>query len=88
VTLTVALNAPQGYRLMDLELPSNRPVPLRNAALRVVLTHAPSPDTVLTLTTDALGQVTFDAPGAPILAVQVTDAYDNHGSRVGPPGPP
>lgn len=88
VTLTVTLNAEQGYRLMDLELPSNRPVPLRRAALRVVLTHGPAPDTVLTLTTDAQGQVTFDEPGATILAVHVTDAHDNQGSRPGPPGPP
>ena len=81
VTLTVALNAPQGYRLMDLELPSNRPVPLRGAAITIVLTHASGPDTELERTTDAQGQVTFTAPAEAIVSATVTDAHGNQGTH-------
>lgn len=79
VTVTTALNAPRGYRLMDLELPSNRPVPLRDAALHIVLTHATGPDTTMDLTTDAQGRVTFPEPATPIVTVHVTDPNDNEG---------
>jgi hypothetical protein len=80
VTVTVALNAPQGYRLMDLELPSNRAVPLRGAALSIVLTHATGPNTELALVTDAQGQVTFTAPAEPIVSTTVTDPHGNQGT--------
>jgi hypothetical protein len=79
LTLTVSLNAAQGYRLLDLELPSNRAVPLRQTALQITLTHAVGPDTLLALSTDDLGQLTFDEPGAPVLSVRVTDPHDNEG---------
>ena len=36
-TVTAAYHAPNGVRLLDLVVPSNRPVPLRSVPVRIVL---------------------------------------------------
>jgi hypothetical protein len=75
------MHAPKGYRLLDLAVPSNRPVPLRGVALDVTVTHASGPDTIAQATTDADGIATIDdadAEGA-VASVTVTDLHGNVG---------
>jgi neutral ceramidase len=83
VNLTVSLNAPQGYRLLDLDLASNRPVPLRAALLHLVLTHDVGPDTTLDVTTDAQGNAQFPETTT-VVSVRVRDAHDNEGTATLP----
>ncbi|MCA9533424.1 MAG: neutral/alkaline non-lysosomal ceramidase N-terminal domain-containing protein [Myxococcales bacterium] len=80
VSVSVALEAPRGYRLLDLQLPSNRPVPLRGVAVTLQLTHESGPDTELELVTDAAGSVTFADAGGLVVQVHVTDGFGNVGS--------
>src|SRR5690606_15085018 len=84
--VTVASNwhAPKGFRLLDMQLPSNVPVPLRaqQVTIRAYAAGDVPVGTPQVLTTDAQGRVTHDfgAAAATIVRVDVTDAFMNNGS--------
>jgi neutral ceramidase len=79
LTLTSTLAAPEGYRLLDLAVPSNRPVPYRTQPVTVELLDGgggvlDSRD----VTTGADGVVAFDDPDvATAVSVRVTDRFGN-----------
>jgi hypothetical protein len=78
LTLTATLSAPKGFRLLDLQAPSNRPVPLRQQALTIELLAA---DTVLfsgAAETSDTGVVTLDrAEVTTATSVRITDEHGN-----------
>lgn len=80
---TVELSAPKGYRLLHLQLPSNRPVPQVEAVYTVVLTL----DDMTTVTYtdvqgDANGAWSLDAgdDAARVTRVRATDPFGNTGA--------
>jgi neutral ceramidase len=79
VQLAVSLHAPQGYRLMDLELASNGPIPLRSQALEVTLIHASGPDSNMSVMTTDAGVVTIPASMEAPVEIRVRDAHGNAG---------
>jgi len=84
ITVKASLLAPKGYRLMDLALPSNRPVPLRAKAVTVT-GFDPAGLAVGTAqagTTSATGEVVVDfGAGSPtVVRVEVVDADGNTGT--------
>jgi neutral ceramidase len=80
ILITTRLHAPVGYRLLDMNEPSNRPVPLRNAEVSVRLVQTDGPDIELSATTGGDGVIAVD-PGVPdVESVEVTDAFGNLGS--------
>ncbi|MBZ0231464.1 MAG: hypothetical protein K8M05_03880 [Deltaproteobacteria bacterium] len=84
--VTVASNwhAPKGYRLLDMQLDSNVPVPLRmqEVTIRAYAAGDVLVGTPQTLTTDAQGRVTHDfgAAAATIVRIDVRDGFMNNGS--------
>jgi hypothetical protein len=77
IRATALWHAPKGWRLMDLSLMSNQPVPIRGQQVTVALLGAA--DAVLassTITTDASG-VAQVADNALALKVRVTDRFGN-----------
>ncbi|HWO17348.1 MAG TPA: hypothetical protein VNO30_01185 [Kofleriaceae bacterium] len=77
VSAGVRLHAPKGWRLLDLALPSNQPVPVRSQPVTVALLDAAGTQlTSAQVTTDAGGAVqVLDVPLA--RSVRVTDRYGN-----------
>lgn len=79
ITVTSTLLAPRGYRLLDLSVASNGPVPYRTQDVTVELLAAG--DVVLdsrAVTTDGNGVVSFDdADVATAVTVRVTDSFGN-----------
>ena len=84
VRVFVSLHAPKGYRLLDLAMSSNRPVPLRGKAITVVGFNAGNMPVGPAVggTLNAAGETTVDlgAAGATAVRVEVTDADGNRGS--------
>lgn len=77
VRVNVAWHAPKGWRLMDLDLKSNQPVPIRSQAVTVALLGAGN--TVVAqanATTDAAGFVEIPNNGT-ATTVRVTDRFGN-----------
>ncbi len=80
ISATVHIHAPKGYRLLDLEIPSNTPVPVREGLFDVELTL--SSGGPLTFTGESIaadGSLTVDAgsDAANVTQVKVTDAFGN-----------
>jgi neutral ceramidase len=73
----VRLHAPKGWRLLDLALPSNQPVPVRGQQVTVTLLDGSgTPLTTADVTTDASGLAqVLDVPLA--RSVRITDRYGN-----------
>ncbi|MBX3156023.1 MAG: hypothetical protein KF773_08485 [Deltaproteobacteria bacterium] len=80
VTFQATWHAPKGWRLMDMALPSNQPVPVRAQQVTVALLGAGGATLLsTTVTTGANGQVQVaDAAGAQ--QVRVTDRFGNQGT--------
>ena len=76
ISARVSYDAPRGWRAMDLELPSNRPVPLRSQEVIVRCYDGLALIETTTLDTDASGNVTVD-PGAPTTRIEVEDRFGN-----------
>ncbi len=79
LTANVRLHAPLGYRLLDLDLSSNRPVPVRSQDVTVELLDGGSSviDT-RTIATSADGAVSFDdADVATAVSVRIRDRFGN-----------
>jgi neutral ceramidase len=77
ITTTVRVHAPKGWRLMDMALMSNQPIPERSQAVQVELLGAA--DAVLStqnLTTDGNGAVSVP-DNAAALKVRITDRFNN-----------
>lgn len=84
IQIGVAWSAPQGWRLMDMSLPSNAPVPVRSQAATVELLDG-SGATLATaqVTTDANGSASV-ADSASAAQVRVTDRFGNAGTAALP----
>ena len=80
-TATVTIADTKGYRLLDMDSPSNAPVPVRASSLQVTLSR-PGGDIVATASTDASGRLQIDAgaEAAQVTAVAVQDSFGNSGS--------
>ncbi len=76
ITADVAWHAVNGSRLMDMNLNSNDPVPVRSQAVTVVLVGAAGTLATVSGTTDAAGKVTVPDNAAATTA-QITDAFGN-----------
>ncbi len=84
ISAEVSLHAPQGYRLLDLANPSNRPVRVKDNAVTVVRKDAGGAaiGAPRAGTTSATGVVTVDfgASAATVVTVEITDSFGNVGS--------
>jgi hypothetical protein len=79
LTATVRLHAAKGFRLLDLNADSNRPVPLRSQDVTVDLLNGGGAtiDTRV-VTTSADGAISFDDPDvATAVSVRVVDRFGN-----------
>jgi neutral ceramidase len=77
ITATVTWHARIGWRLMDMNLPSNQPVPVRSQQVSVTLVAANGVDiTSSSATTDANG-VASVADNANAAQVRITDRFGN-----------
>jgi neutral ceramidase len=79
VTATVTLEAPDGFRLLDLELPSNRPVPARTQPVTWELLDGTG-GALATGSADssATGELAIDDAAVPTaVTVRVTDRFGN-----------
>lgn len=79
----IAIHAPKGYRLLDMDLPSNAPVPLRSGTFEVSLQTSGAPLNFSGVTTNAQGLLSVDAGGQAddVVSITVTDAFGNTGTR-------
>lgn len=78
VSGTIALDAPKGYRLLDMSAPSNRPVPYANQALTLTFTATGQTLTTSTTTSDAAGKWAVNNPASQSADhVTITDAHGN-----------
>jgi neutral ceramidase len=83
---TITLDAPKGYRLLDMSLPSNRPVPYVGQTLSVAFTSGGNPVTSGTATSDATGKWSFTNPLTQNAdKVTITDSHGNSVSFSLPP---
>ena len=84
ITVVSNWHAPKGFRIMDLNLNSNVPVPLRTQSVTVTgFTSAGAQVGVSqTVTTDAQGRVTVDfgAAASTVSRVDVRDGFNNTGT--------
>jgi neutral ceramidase len=83
IAATVRIEAPKGFRLLDMQLPSNQPVPVRGGTFTVELTLSAGDPIVETgVAIDASGTLTVDAgaDAANVTGVTVTDRFGNSGS--------
>jgi hypothetical protein len=83
VTVATNWNAPRGYRLLHMSLPSNTPVPLVSRPVAVqARAGAVAVGGVQNVTTDAQGRVTIDygAAAATITSVEIADEHGNGGT--------
>lgn len=77
ITATVSWHAPKGWRLMDMALPSNQPVPVRGQAVTVALLDAGNAQlSTASATTDVSGAVSV-ANNASATQVRITDRFGN-----------
>ncbi len=83
ISANTTLHAPQGYRLLDMQAPSNRPVPIRGGVFRVELARNSGAPMVFTnVAVSEQGTLSVDAGGqaGQVTGVTVTDAFGNSGS--------
>jgi neutral ceramidase len=73
---TVRWHAPKGWRLMDLALMSNQPVPVRNQVVVVEVRNGTTVLNTVSLTTDGIGVVTVQ-DNAAANNIRVSDRYGN-----------
>jgi hypothetical protein len=86
VSGTITLDAPKGWRLLDMSLPSNRPVPYANQALTLVFTSGGIQVATGTATSDATGQWALTNPATQNADhVTLTDAHGNSVTLALPP---
>jgi neutral ceramidase len=79
-SVRVSLHAPKGYRALDLDLPSNRVVPLRGEDVTVRFKNAGGTTLATeTATTDASGTVSVDG-GTPATNATEVEVEDSHGN--------
>jgi neutral ceramidase len=77
IAVTVSWHAQKGFRLMDMNLPSNQPVPVRSQQVTVALLDASNAQLSSSAqTTDASGAVSV-ANNASATQVKVTDRFGN-----------
>jgi hypothetical protein len=77
IAVTVTWHAQKGFRLMDMNLPSNQPVPVRSQQVTVALLDAGGTQLSSSAqTTDASGAVSV-ANNASATQVKVTDRFGN-----------
>jgi hypothetical protein len=77
ITANVSWHAQTGWRLMDMDMPSNHPVPVRSQQVTVALLDASNAQLFsTTATTDASGAVSV-ANNAQATQVQITDRFGN-----------
>jgi len=75
---TISLDAPAGYRLLDMNLPSNKPVPYVNQALTLTFTANGATLTTSTTTSDASGAWAVTNPASQSADhVTITDSHGN-----------
>lgn len=82
VDVDVHVHAPKGYRLLDMALPSNRPVPVRTGRFSLVITTTGGATTDyndIAVNTDGRLSVDIGAAAADLVQVQVTDEHGNVG---------
>ena len=73
----VTYHAPKGWRLLDMNAPSNRPVPVRTQSVTVTLRNGAGVAVASeVVTTDAMGIATV-ADNALAVSVQITDRFGN-----------
>jgi len=80
ITATVRINAPKGYRLLDMEVDSNKPVPVREGLFDVELTLSsggPRNFDDQAIASDGTLSVDAGSDAANVTHVRVTDAYGN-----------
>jgi neutral ceramidase len=77
--IRVSLNAPEGYRALDLSLPSNRAVPMRLSPVTVRFRDAGGAQVGTTElgATDSGGNVTVDGGAVSATQIEVEDVYGN-----------
>lgn len=75
--VAVSLHAPRGYRLLDMEVASNTPVPVRAGDFTVTLEGTAGPAQVVTIGAD--GTLTIDAgvDADSVTGITLVDAYGN-----------
>jgi neutral ceramidase len=76
IRTTVRYHAPKGWRLMDMLLMSNQPVPLRSQVVNVEVRNGSTVLNTMSLTTDPNGVVTVP-DNAAANNVQVSDRFGN-----------
>jgi hypothetical protein len=75
---TVRMHAPKGWRLMDMDLTSNQPVPVRGQPVTIdVRDSGNGVISTATANTDASGVIEVDDPGSSATSVKVTDRFGN-----------
>jgi len=83
IETTVRLHAPKGYRLLDMDLPSNQPVPVRGGLFTVVLEVSGGTTLEFTdVSSSDEGLLSVDAgdQAAQVTNVVVTDVFGNSGT--------
>jgi hypothetical protein len=79
IRTTVRLHAPKGYRLMDMSLASNQPVPVRSEQVTYELLDGTTVLSTATATTDTTG--VFSVPdNASATSIRITDRFGNVGT--------
>jgi neutral ceramidase len=80
VTATVTIEAPRGFRLLDLAVPSNRPVPLRSQPVTFTVRSGSGVELLTgAALTSATGQFTIEDPLPGDVAIHVVDRFGNPG---------
>jgi hypothetical protein len=86
VTGTITLDAPKGYRLLDMNLASNRPVPYGSQMLSLTFTSGSTTLVTGTTTSDASGNWAYSHPLTQSADhVTVTDQHGNSITLALPP---
>jgi hypothetical protein len=82
ITAQVAIHAPSGYRLLDMDLPSNQPVPVRAGRFTVELQDSGGAWTSYQVDIDNAGALSVNAGAgaADVVQVRVIDPYGNDGT--------
>jgi hypothetical protein len=73
----VRLHAPKGYRLLDMDLASNAPVPVRAGSFTVTLAGTTLGPQTVAITADGDLVVDAAAEADSVTAVTIVDAYGN-----------
>jgi len=87
LTVRATRRLPQGYRLLDLEAPSNGPVPLRGARVTLTVTLADGGMRMVERALDGDGRVRLtstDVPAAEVRRVAVQSAAGDRGEAALP----